>query len=354
MLRGFVKPLGIILGGMLCVNLCVFAAETDTKKSTPPEKKTKAAPKTEAPEPKKEETKTAKQETTAAKQEDNSKKVLAMVNGENISQQDVDQILNKYANQIDSAQIPAVTKQILEGLINEKLITQFIRDNKIEATKDEVEAEVKKVREEIKSDPSTSGQTLEQVLGTHGSNIEEYKKTLALNISVERYLSKDLEDQKIKAYYDKNKFVYDDTEVKASHILVDTRKMKTEDELAKAKEKINKAKAEVDAGKDFAEIAKQYSDCPSKEKGGDLGFFKRKGQMVEPFADAAFALKVGDISAPVKTNFGYHVIKVTEVKKGKDVNFADIKPNVKQDMMQEKGMLLIKQLREKAKIDIKI
>ncbi len=348
MLRRFVKPLGIILGGTLCINLCVFAEETDTKKSSTPAKNTAEAPQ------KKEASNVSKKEAAPAKNEDNSKKVLAMVNGENISQQDVDQILNKYANQIDSAQIPAVTKQILEGLINEKLITQFIRDNKIEATKDEVEAEVKKVREEIKSDPSTSGQTLEQVLGTHGSNIDEYKKTLALNISVERYLSKDLDDQKIKAYYDKNKFVYDDTEVKASHILVDTRKMKTEEELAKAKEKIEKAKAEVDAGKDFAEIAKQYSDCPSKEKGGDLGFFKRKGQMVEPFADAAFALKVGEISTPVKTNFGYHIIKVIEVKKGNDVHFADIKLNVKQDIMQEKGMLLIKQLRQKAKIDIKI
>ncbi|HHT9130045.1 MAG TPA: peptidylprolyl isomerase [Candidatus Brocadiaceae bacterium] len=348
MLRRFGRPLGIVLGGMLCINLCAFAAETDTEKSSAPAKKA-----TEAPQ-KKEASNVSKKEATPAKNEDDLKKVLAMVNGENISQQDVDQILNKYANQIDSAQIPAVTKQILEGLINEKLITQFIRDNKIEATKDEIEAEVKKVREEIKSDPSTSGQTLEQVLGTHGSNIDEYKKTLALNISVERYLSKDLDEQKIKAHYDKNKFVYDDTEVKASHILVDTRKMKTEDELAKAKEKIDKAKAEVDAGKDFAEVAKQYSDCPSKEKGGDLGFFKRKGQMVEPFAAAAFALKVGEISAPVKTNFGYHIIKVTEVKKGKDANFADIKINVKQDMMQEKGMLLIKQLREKAKIDIKI
>src|SRR5574341_1618433 len=231
MLRRVGRPLGIVLGGMLCINVCAFAAETDTKKSSAPAEKAAEALQ------KKEASQMSKKEATPAKNEADSKKVVATVNGENINQEDVDQILNKYASQIDSAQIPAVTKHILEGLINQKLITQFVRDNKIEATKDEVEAEMKKVREEIKSDPSTSGQTLEQVLETHGSNIDEYKRNLALDISVERYLSKDLDDQKIKAYYDKNKFVYDGTEVKASHVLVDTRKMKTDGELAKAKEK---------------------------------------------------------------------------------------------------------------------
>ena len=129
--------------------------------------------------------------------------------------------------------------------------------------------------------------------------------------------------------------------------------MKTEAELTQAMEKIKKAKAEVDAGKDFAEVAAQYSDCPSKSKGGDLGFFKRKGQMVEPFAAAAFALKTGQVSDPVKTPFGYHIIKVTEIKKGTDVKFDDIKQNVKQDMLSEKAQDLIAQLRQKAKIDIK-
>jgi parvulin-like peptidyl-prolyl isomerase len=230
---------------------------------------------------------------------------------------------------------------------------QFIKENKIEPAKATIDTELNKVREEIKSNPSLANQTLEQVLESHGSSIDDLKKDITISLSLEKYLGKELDDQKLKAYFEQNKAAYDETEVKASHVLVDTRTMKTDEELAQAKNKINKAKADVGAGKDFADIAKQYSDCPSKEKGGDLGFFKRKGQMVEPFAAAAFALKIGQISDPIKTNFGYHIIKVTEIKQGKDVKFDDIKQNVKQDILQEKAQVLISQLRQKAKIDIK-
>jgi peptidyl-prolyl cis-trans isomerase C len=86
--------------------------------------------------------------------------------------------------------------------------------------------------------------------------------------------------------------------VKASHILV-----KTED-------KANWLCKELAKGRDFAKLAKDYSVCPSRASGGDLGFFGR-GQMVKEFEDAAFSLKEGDVSKPIKTQFGYHVIKVT-------------------------------------------
>jgi len=87
--------------------------------------------------------------------------------------------------------------------------------------------------------------------------------------------------------------------VRASHILVN------DEETAK------KLKAEIESGADFAEVAKKHSLCPSKESGGDLGFFG-KGQMVKEFEDAAFSLDTGAVSAPVKTQFGYHLIVVTE------------------------------------------
>ncbi len=91
------------------------------------------------------------------------------------------------------------------------------------------------------------------------------------------------------------------SEVKASHILV-----KTEDEVIKIKE-------EIINGKDFAAAAKEYSTCPSSKDGGDLGFFK-KGIMVPEFETAAFSLQPGSVSDPVKTQFGWHLIKVTEVR----------------------------------------
>ena len=348
MLKGWYKPLGVVLGGILCIQLSAFAAEKETKKSSEPAKKT-----TETSS-RKEDSVSKEKEAAPAKQEDDSKKVLATVNGENISQQDVNQMLSRYGKQIPEEQIPAVTKQILDGLITQKLIMQFIRDSKIEVSQAEIEKELNKVREEIKSNPGLEGKALEQVLETHGSSIDNLESDIVISLSLEKYLGKDIDDKKIKAYFDENKAAYDGTEIRASHILVDTREMKTDAELAQALEKIKKIKAEVDSGKDFAEVAKQYSDCPSKDKGGDLNFFKRKGQMVEPFAAAAFALKVGQVSDPVKTPFGYHIIKVIEIKNGTAVKFDDVKQNIKQNMMEEKAQVLIRQLLEKAKIDVKV
>ena len=347
MLKGWHKPLGVVLGGILCIQLSAFAAEKETKKSSAPAKKT-----TEKS-PKKETTVAKGKEEAPAKQEDNSKKVLATVNGENVSQEDVNQMLNRFGKQVPEEQMPAVTKQILDGLITQKLIMQFIRDSKIEVSPAEIEGELNKIREDIKTNPGLEGKTLEQVLETHGSSIDTMKSDIIISLSLEKNLGKDIDDKKIKAYFDENKAAYDNTERRASHILVDTRQMKADAELAQALEKIKKIKAEVDSGKDFAEVAKQYSDCPSKDKGGDLNFFKRKGQMVEPFAAAAFALKVGQVSDPVKTPFGYHIIKVTEIKKGTDVKFDDVKQVIKQNLMEEKAQVLIKQLLEKAKIEYK-
>jgi parvulin-like peptidyl-prolyl isomerase len=89
--------------------------------------------------------------------------------------------------------------------------------------------------------------------------------------------------------------------IRASHILVSS------------EDKINWIYKELQNGRDFAKLAKDYSMCPSKERGGDLGFFN-KGQMVKEFDDVAFKMKEGDISKPIKTQFGYHVIKLTGKK----------------------------------------
>ena len=90
-------------------------------------------------------------------------------------------------------------------------------------------------------------------------------------------------------------------QVRASHILVPSER------------EANRILEELRKGKDFAETAKRHSSCPSGKSGGDLGFFG-KGQMVKEFEDAAFSLKAGELSKPIKTRFGFHIIKVTARK----------------------------------------
>ncbi len=116
--------------------------------------------------------------------------------------------------------------------------------------------------------------------------------------------------EEIKKYYDENKNSFRDDKIKASHILVST------EEKAKEIEKLLKE------GKNFEELAKAESSCPSKEKGGDLGVFGR-GMMVKEFETAAFATKKGELSPVIKTQFGYHIIKVTDVMDGKQHELSE-------------------------------
>src|SRR3989304_1513459 len=131
MLKGWYKPLGVVLGGILCIQLSAFAAEKEPKKTTETSSR-------------KEDSVSKEKEAAPAKQEDDSKKVLATVNGENISQQDVNQMLSRYGKQIPEEKIPAVTKQILDGSITQRLIIEFIRDSKIEVSQAEIEKELNK------------------------------------------------------------------------------------------------------------------------------------------------------------------------------------------------------------------
>ena len=109
----------------------------------------------------------------------------------------------------------------------------------------------------------------------------------------------DVTDADVQAYYDDNQDQF--TQNCASHILVDT------------KEEADNLRQQIDGGADFAALASKHSNCPSGKRGGDLGFFG-KGRMVKPFEEAAFGLAKGTCSDPVQTQFGYHLIMVTDSK----------------------------------------
>lgn len=145
-----------------------------------------------------------------------------------------------------------------------------------------------------------------------------------------------IEDAKADEFYKQNieKFKKPES-VKASHILLKCDKADTAG-CKKAEEKIKDLRKKIVAGGDFAAIAKANSDCPSKEQGGDLGEFGR-GQMVKPFEDAAFAMKQGDLSQPVKTDFGWHIIKVTGKTVAGTVPYAEVKDQIK-NMLKNKDV----------------
>ncbi len=147
------------------------------------------------------------------------------------------------------------------------------------------------------------------------------------------------EAQAKAAYEEQIAKIAPEPEVRARHILV-----KTEQE---AKELVKQIKA----GADFTELAKKSSDGPSAQTGGDLGYFSR-GQMVKPFEDAAFALKAGQVSDPVQSEFGWHVIKVEDKRNRPVPGFDEVKDQLMASLVQNQLKTVVQGLRGTAKVEI--
>jgi len=213
-------------------------------------------------------------------------KVLAKVNGSEIRQSDVamaEEELGPSLAQMDPA---AKDENVLSFLIDMKVVAKAAEDEKI-ADNDEFKKRLAFARNRLLMDSLLANK------GKAATNDEAMKKV----------------------YEEASKQITGEQEVRARHILVET-----EDE-AKA------VKAELDKGADFAELAKKKSKDPGASDGGDLGFFT-KDQMVPEFSAVAFALEPGKVSDPVKTQFGWHVIKVEEKRNRQAPDFAQVKPQI--------------------------
>lgn len=210
----------------------------------------------------------------------------------------------------------------LDTLITKNLINQEVEKEKINVTDKEINAELQEL-----IDSYGGEETFEQQLTASGLTQDDIKEDIEVNLKIEKLLEPQIEitEDEMKTYFDENKDSFaQKKQVKASHILVADEKTAKE-----VKEKLEK-------GEDFAELAKEYStDTASAESGGDLGFFG-EGTMVAEFEEAAFSMKVNDISDPVKTEHGYHIIKVTDIQEAAEANFDKSKEEIKGILLDEK------------------
>lgn len=149
-----------------------------------------------------------------------------------------------------------------------------------------------------------------------------------------------ISDKMIQDYYEahQEEFKTDKT-VEARHILIKVDKDAGLGAVEKAKNKALDILQMAKEDKDFAELAGQYSECPSKEQGGHIGVF-RKEAMVKPFADKAFSMKAGEISRPVRTRFGWHIIKVEKINEGSIVSIDEAKKGIRKKLIDEEAKIL--------------
>ncbi|MDD2494176.1 MAG: peptidylprolyl isomerase [Tissierellia bacterium] len=222
-------------------------------------------------------------------------KILALVDGREVRQSDYNLLMNNLGKNAAYFQGEQGRKKLIDELIMHELIYSEALDNNYEN-----DQEFLVVLNNMKK-----------------SLLQQYGLSKLMN-------SITASDEEIKDYYERNKSIYKTKEsVRASHILVDT------------KEKADEILEDITDGLKFEDAAAQYSSCPSKQAGGDLGQFGR-GQMVKEFEDAVFAMQKGEISDPVKTQFGYHIIKLVDSIPERDSSLEEVKEEVRKKVLTEK------------------
>lgn len=292
---------------------------------------------------------------------------LAVVDGAEIKIAEVEKALGEILAQQGATleQVPAEMKaglyrQVLDGVIVERLVTREAA--KVEVTAEEVKTEFDKFKgrfpneEEMKAQLAKAGQTPESIQG-------QIQKFLQQNKWIDSKIGGKIEVTEADAqdFYKSNAEQFKTPEeVRASHILVKCGQDAKDDEVKTKRDAANKILDRVKKGEDFGTLAGELSEDPSaKQNKGDLNFFPRQGAMVEPFADAAFKLKKGEIAeAPVRSEFGFHVIKVTDRKDAGTMAFEEAKPRLlaflkDQKRKSETGKIL-RDLREHSKVTVNL
>ena len=299
----------------------------------------------------------------------NANEVVAKVNGNDITVKQFQSTLALYKQSLESmygstiwdTEVEEGVKYkdkfkdiMLDQMIDIEAVCEQARKEKLVPTKEEVDKAFNDLKKNIDADKEYKNQLKEMGIDdTYLRNqqeqdltIQKYKENFDKNVKIT--------DEEMKKYYEEHKKDYYKDEVKASHILIstvdDNGKPLSEAKKKEAKKKAEEVLKKAKSGEEFSELAKEYSDDPgSAANGGDLGYFT-KGQMVQPFEEAAFSLKPGEISGLVESEHGYHIIKVYD-KIDKQLSFDEVKDQIKKTLIEDKYMENIESISKKAKVE---
>lgn len=239
-----------------------------------------------------------------------SSETVASVDGEKITKDDLYEVL-----------VQASGPDAVEALIDEKIVELEIKKADIKVSDEEVQKEIDNFKENAGGE-----EAFKAALEQGGITEKDFEEDIIQYLSIRKLMEPLVEvtDKDVKAYFEENKETYDIPEqVDARHILVEDEKL------------ANDLHKQLKDGADFAELAQEHSTDGSAAMGGDLGFFTR-GEMVPEFEDKAFSMKVGDISEPVKSDFGYHLIEVLDKTDAAEAKLADHKEEIKEKLIEEK------------------
>ena len=299
-----------------------------------------------------------------SKSEKKAEEVAVLVNGQPIAaaavQGEIKGILGRFQEQgrkPSDTEMASLRESVLEKMIKLELLSQESKKAGVSVSATDIDNELKVYKKGFADDKSFA-----KALGEAGITEGELRKQIGKNLTIQKFIDTKFKgkaqvtEQEAKDFYNNNqdKFVQPEM-AHARHILITAKETEPKADKDRKRAKLVQIKKQLKDGADFAELAKQFSDCPSKERGGDLGFFPR-GQMVKPFEQAVFKMMPGDVSDVVETEFGFHLIKLEEKKPAKTVSFDEAKAKITAYLTQEKvtGNIEAFLAETKAKATIKI
>lgn len=307
-----------------------------------------------------------KEETkTAAKPIQAPTDTIAKVGATSISRKELDRALTVLTaqNRLPATDSPEARKQAESAALDQLIFAELIYQEGLKTPPADLDKQIENKMAQNKSkfsSPAEFEAAMKSADVTEKDLAEITRKDIVISNYIETKISPTISvsTDDVKSFYNENKEqLKEEPQVKASHILIGVDASASADDKKKAREKAEALLKEIKGGKDFAEAAKANSTCPSKNQGGDLGYFGR-GQMVQPFEQAAFAMKVGDISEVVETQFGYHIIKLTDKKDGEAPKLEEITDKItaflKGQKTQKAVFDFVTKLRKEAKVEINL
>jgi peptidyl-prolyl cis-trans isomerase C len=246
---------------------------------------------------------------------------------------------------VDESQREQLNRQALDTLIDIELLYQESQRRGFEITEERIEEQVDSLRTQF-GDGEGYAAALEQI----GISDEELRSEFRRQLAIQEMIDTDItpattvSEQESTEFYGNNPaFFFSPEQVRASHILILVSPDAGEEEKAEARSRVAEIRERIAGGEDFSELAGQFSEDGSSANGGDLGFFQRE-QMVKPFADAAFSLEIGELSDVVTTQYGFHLIRVTDRREESVVPFEQVQSRIFQYLQREKVMVAIEEL----------
>jgi peptidyl-prolyl cis-trans isomerase C len=280
------------------------------------------------------------------------KMVVATVNGRTITMGEVQTVLKARPLPVElpEAKKKEMVYQVVCMLIDGVLWEQYLQKHGPKIDQAEVNKRMAELHEAVKK----ANKTMEDYYKDTAQNESQVRAGIVSVLQWDQIARKKISDADVKRYYDENKDFFDGVTVHASHIMLKVAANAPEAEKLAARDKLLAIRAHLVAGTlDFAEAARRYSQCSTAPEGGDLGMFPRKFVADETIARTAFALPVNGVSDVVQSEFGLHLIKVTERKAGEQPSdFTKIKDVVRDFCTEELRMAVLAEARKSA--DVKI